>query len=74
MISSAWLEKAAALSVGADDPTVWDHLGDVYFHLKLTAKAKVSWQNAITLYAHDRRGQKEGRLDEAKRKLKMVAE
>jgi tetratricopeptide (TPR) repeat protein len=69
-----WLEKAAALHMGAEDPTVWDHLGDVYFRLKQKGKAKESYQAAIKLYEHDRRGKKEGRLDEAKRKLKMVTE
>lgn len=69
-----WLEKAAALHLGAEDPTVWDHLGDVYFKLKQKAKAKEAYQTAIKLYEHDRRGKKEGRLDEAKRKLKMVTE
>jgi hypothetical protein len=51
---------------------VWDHLGDVYFKLKQKAKAQEAYQTAIKLYEHDRRGRKEGRLDEAKRKLKMV--
>jgi tetratricopeptide (TPR) repeat protein len=69
-----WLEKAVALPQGADDPTVWDHLGDVYFKLDLPGKAKDAWQNAIKLYDHDKRSQKEGRQDEARRKLKMVAE
>ncbi len=69
-----WLEKAAALHMGAEDPTVWDHLGDVYFRLKQKAKAREAYQAAIKLYEHDRRGKKEGRLDEAKRKLKMVME
>jgi len=69
-----WLEKASALQLGADDPTVWDHLGDVYFKLKQTAKARDAWQKAAKLYDHDKRGRKEGRQEEAKRKLKMVAE
>jgi tetratricopeptide (TPR) repeat protein len=69
-----WLEKAVALPVGADDPTVWDHLADVYFKMKLADKAKEAWQRAIRLYDHDRRSQKEGRQEEAKRKLKLVSE
>jgi tetratricopeptide (TPR) repeat protein len=69
-----WLEKAAALPQGADDPTVWDHLGDVYHQLKQPAKAKQSWQMAVKLYETDRRGKGEGRLDEAKRKLKMLSD
>lgn len=69
-----WLEKAAAYQLGADDPTVWDHLGDVYFKLKETAKARTAWQTAVKLYDHDKRSQKEGRQEEARRKLKMVEE
>ena len=69
-----WLEKASALQMGSEDPTVWDHLGDVYLKLKQPIKAKEAWQTAIKLYDHDRRGKKEGRQEEAKRKLKMVME
>ena len=69
-----WLEKAAALHMGAEDPIVWDHLGDVYFRLKQKVKAKEAYLAAIKLYENDRRGRKEGRMDEAKRKLKMVSE
>jgi tetratricopeptide (TPR) repeat protein len=69
-----WLQKAAALQMGAEDATVWDHLGDVHFKMKLKDKAKEAYQTAIKLYEHDRRGKKEGRLDEAKRKLKMASE
>ena len=69
-----WLEKAVALPRGADDPTVWDHLGDVLFKLEQTSKARDAWRTAIKLYDHDKRSLKEGRQDEAKRKLKMVGE
>ena len=67
-----WLEKAATFHLGADDPTVWDHLGDVYHKLKQPEKAKRAWQTAIKLYDNDRRSKKEGRQDEAKRKLKAM--
>ena len=67
------LEKAAALYAGGEDPTVWDHLGDVYYKLVQSKKAKESWTTAIKLYENDRRGKKEGRQEEAKRKLKLVA-
>src|SRR5205823_3277347 len=49
------LEKAAALPGGLDDPTVWDHLGDVYFKLELKAKAAAAWQESIRLYDAGRR-------------------
>jgi len=65
-----WLEKAAALRSGADDPTVWDHLGDVYLKLKSTGKAKQSWQTSIELYEKEKRQRKDGKLDDVKKKLK----
>jgi tetratricopeptide (TPR) repeat protein len=66
------LEKAAALSEGTDEPVIWDHLGDVYFKLNEPAKAKRAWESAVKLYEHDRRSKKEGRQDEARRKLKLL--
>jgi tetratricopeptide (TPR) repeat protein len=67
-----WLEKAAALPEGAVDPTVWDHLGDVYFRLGEKGKAKGHWETALTLYASDARAKRDGRPDEVRRKLKRV--
>ncbi len=66
------LLKAAALPDGASDPTVWDHLGDVQFRLGDKGKAKAAWQTAAGLYATDRRGQRDGRPDEVKKKLARV--
>jgi tetratricopeptide (TPR) repeat protein len=69
----AELEKAARLSEGAGDPTVWDHLGDVLFRLGEKAKAKAAWEQAKKLYGADARlssrGRRDGRLEEVKRKL-----
>src|SRR5262249_52767193 len=50
------LERATTLEHGADDPVVWDHLGDVYMRSREPAKAKESWKKAIGLYeiAHRR--------------------
>jgi RNA polymerase sigma-70 factor (subfamily 1) len=45
-----WLEKTVALPDGAEDPTVWDHLGDVYARLDMTTKAREAWQTSIKLY------------------------
>jgi hypothetical protein len=36
------------------------------------AKAKRAWESAVKLYEHDRRSKKEGRQDEARRKLKLL--
>jgi Tfp pilus assembly protein PilF len=67
-----YLEKAAALPEGAEDATVWDHLGDVYLRRKEPAKAKQAWEAALKLFEHGRRSKKDGRLDEVRRKLKLV--
>jgi tetratricopeptide (TPR) repeat protein len=66
------LEKAAALPDGATDPTVWDHLGDVYFRLGEKAKAKTAWGTAARLYATDPRGKRDKRGESVARKLKQV--
>ncbi|MFO0821817.1 MAG: tetratricopeptide repeat protein [Gemmataceae bacterium] len=74
--SRAELERAAALHTGALDPVVWDHLGDVLFRMGEKAKSKAAWTKAVELYEADQRagsrGRRDGRLDEAKRKLKRV--
>src|SRR5262245_22501031 len=67
-----WLEKAAALPDGADDPTVWDHLGDVYVKLDLPAKAKQAWQTSLKLYETSYRKKRDTRPAEVERKLKTV--
>lgn len=51
--AKAELEKASKMSGGDDDPTVWDHLGDVYHRLKQKDKAVTAWKKALSLY--DRR-------------------
>lgn len=67
-----WLEKAAALPEGAEDPTVWDHLGDVYAKLRLPAKAKEAWQSAAKLYDAGTRRKSDTRRAEVEKKLKTV--
>src|SRR5205823_1657058 len=49
------LERASALPSGADDPVVWDHLGDVYFRLGRKAKSAAAWRKALGLYEAGRR-------------------
>jgi tetratricopeptide (TPR) repeat protein len=67
-----WLSKAAALPDGADDPTVWDHLGDVYARLDDPAKAKDAWRTALKLYRESRQRRYETRAVEVEKKLKSV--
>jgi len=40
-----YLERASRQS--ADDPVIWDHLGDVYVRLQLHAKARHAWRRAL---------------------------
>ncbi len=67
-----WLLKASSYPAGAEDPTVWDHLGDVYFKLGEMDRARTCYESAIQMYQFDRQARKEGRLDEARRKLKLT--
>ena len=66
------LEKAAALPDGADDPTVWDHLGDAYFKLNEPAKAKSAWATAAGLYPSNRGSKTAARRAAIEKKLKAI--
>ena len=66
-----WLEKAAALPDGADDPTVWDHLGDACARADDVPAARKAWRRAVEVY--DTPGHKdERRKAEVEKKLKDV--
>lgn len=65
-----WLEKAAALPDGADDPTVWDHLGDVYAKLGQAGKAREVWAKSLKLYDAGVRRKSDGKRAEVAKKLK----
>jgi tetratricopeptide (TPR) repeat protein len=67
-----WLEKAAALYAGQGDPTVWDHLGDVYARLKETAKARAAWQKSVTLYEAEKWRKPDKHYKEVKQKLQVL--
>lgn len=67
------LEKAAALSEGADDPVIWDHLGDIYFRMKQADKARSAWKKSVKLYEEKRR-QPDGHYEALKRKLQKLAQ
>jgi tetratricopeptide (TPR) repeat protein len=66
------LEKVSAMPDGAIDGTVWDHLGDVQFRLGEKPKARAAWERAAALLAAEPRAARDGRLDEVRRKLKLV--
>jgi tetratricopeptide (TPR) repeat protein len=67
-----WLEKTVTLPDGADDPAVWDHLGDVYAKLDLPAKASEAWQTAIKLFKDDPRKTSAAKRAEVEKKLKSL--
>ncbi len=67
-----WLEKAAALPDGADDPTVWDHLGDVCAKLNDLPRAKKAWQTALKLYQGTHKRNNDARRAEVEKKLKTL--
>lgn len=68
----AWLEKAAALPDGNDDPEVWNHLGDVYFRQEQQGKAAAAWKKAAGLYETNRRRKADDKYRELKQKLKLL--
>lgn len=67
-----WLEKAVTLPDGNDDPTVWDHLGDVYAKLGLSQKAREVWTKSLKLYDAGTRWKNDGKPAEVVKKLKAV--
>lgn len=66
------LERASTMPDGADDPTVWDHLGDVYAKLNMPQKAKEAWHTAMKLYEQSHRARKDGRRAALEQKLKVI--
>lgn len=65
------LEKAVALPEG-NDPVIWDHLGDVYFRLQMTAHARQAWERALSLFDTERTRKKDQRYRELQHKLKQL--
>jgi tetratricopeptide (TPR) repeat protein len=65
------MERAAALPGGLDDPTVWDHLGDVYYRLKEIDKARTAWRKSLELYDAGRRRKTDERYKEIQDKLRL---
>lgn len=66
------LEKAARLKQG-EDPVIWDHLGDVYYRLKQTEKARESWAKALKMYEMGVRTPTDPRAKDIRDKLRAVA-
>jgi Tfp pilus assembly protein PilF len=66
------LERATVLPGGADDPVVWDHLGDVLARLNQREQAATAWKKALALYESGSRRRGDGRYDEIKEKLRLL--
>ena len=66
------LEEATKFAEVSENGVVWDHLGDVYFRTEQLEKATVAYERAGKLFANSHEGRQLGRLDEVKRKLKLV--
>jgi tetratricopeptide (TPR) repeat protein len=67
-----WLEKAATLPGGEDDPVVWDHLGDVYSRMGDAGRAAAAWRRSLDLYDKDKRRKADDRSPQIKRKLQQL--
>ncbi len=66
------LELAVHLPEGAEDPTVWDHLGDVYYRLERADQARAAWERSAHLFEKENRRKMDERHQEVQRKLKML--
>ncbi len=65
------LERAAALPE-SEDPVIYDHLGDVYMHLRQPERARTAWQKAAELFDQGARRRSDERYLEIQRKLREV--
>ncbi|MBV9123040.1 MAG: tetratricopeptide repeat protein [Planctomycetes bacterium] len=65
------LERAVSLPEGADDPVVWDHLGDVYWTLHDTARARAAWEKAVQFFEAETRRKPDRQYQEIKHKLQQ---
>lgn len=66
------LKLAVALPEGAEDPTVWDHLGDVCFRLEQLDQARSAWEKAAHLFESEKRRKIDERHRAVRRKLKEL--
>lgn len=65
------LEKASLLPDGAEDPVVWDHLGDVLARQKQLSRTRECWRKAGKLYDAGLRRKTDGRYNDIKEKLEQ---
>lgn len=65
------LERAVSLPDG-DDPTLWDHLGDVYMRMGRFMQAQSAFERSVQLYEEERARPKDERYRDVRRKLNQV--
>lgn len=65
------LERAVSLP-GGEDPTLWDHLGDVYHRLEMYGEAQRAWETSNRLFEKEDHKKPDERHQEVQRKLKKV--
>jgi tetratricopeptide (TPR) repeat protein len=65
------LERAVALPDG-DDPTPWDHLGDVYARMGRLVQAQSAYERSVHLYEEQRARAKDERYREVRHKLEQI--
>lgn len=67
------LEKAVSLPDGANDPVVWDHLGDVQARAGRPADARAAWRKALSLFERDGRHRPDEHYRMLRKKLGLRA-
>jgi tetratricopeptide (TPR) repeat protein len=65
------LERAVNLPDG-DDPVLYDHLGDAFFRLHQTERARNAWRQAQRLYEKERRPDRDQRFQDLRHKLQLL--
>ncbi len=55
-----------------NDPTIWDHLGDVYYRLRESDRARAAWQRALILYEQENHRKMDVRHKDLQRKVKLL--
>lgn len=65
------MERAVALPDG-DEPTLWDHLGDIYARMGRLVQAQSAYERAIHLFEEERVRPKDERYRDTLRKLDQV--
>ena len=66
------LERATAVPGGAEDPVVWDHLGDVYSRQGEADRALKAYRKAVHLFEAVRSRPKDDHYRELKQKLELL--